>query len=42
MEQVNHVKSTQESRLNQIQQQMANANEREAQLNKVNYDFFKQ
>lgn len=35
MEQVNHIKATQETRLNQIQQQMANANEREAQLNKV-------
>lgn len=37
MEQVNGIKSGQEARLNQIQQQIANANEREAQLNQVNH-----
>ena len=35
LEHINNIKSSQESRLNQIQQQLANVNEREAQLNQV-------
>jgi len=35
LEHINSIKSSQESRLNQIQQQLANVNEREAQLNQV-------